>query len=72
MIWLRQKDFLNGILKSFEITQGSVFDYIYDKNNLKILVLAIIEDRGKEIFKYVDYIQVVPRSNGFATLLLSQ
>ncbi len=62
----------NGIVKSFEIKEGRNFYYILDKNNVRLSVVALIENLEVSVFDYVDYIQVFQEKQGFATLLLSK
>lgn len=66
------KRFKNGIVKSFEIKQGRIFDFIYDKNNFKLPIVTVLRERGEKIYNFVDYIQVFQNKNGFATLIISQ
>lgn len=60
-----------GLLKSFEIKQGRVGDFIIDKNDKKIPLTAFIFGRHHEIFKHIDYIQIYQDKKGQATLLIS-
>ena len=66
------KTYSNGILKSFNVKEGRIFDFIYDKNNVKIPATALLRKEHHEIFKYIDYIQVFQERNGYATILVSQ
>ena len=60
----------NGIVKYFEVTEGRIFDYIYDRNNLKIPIITMFREHFSEIFKHIDHIQVFQEKKGRATLFL--
>jgi phenylacetate-CoA ligase len=48
----------NGLLSSFEITQGRNGDYIIDKKNKQIPLTALIFGRHHEAFNFAQFIQV--------------
>ena len=58
------------ILKSFAIKHGRTFDYIYDKNDLKINLLVYWQFHGFEIFNFCDYVQVYQDKKGSATIIV--
>jgi len=67
------KRYKNGVLKSFEVSEGRIFDFIYDKNNLKIAATALFrQGQFYQIYKYIEYIQVFQEKKGYATILITQ
>tara|TARA_R110002073_G_scaffold72537_1_gene177546 strand:- start:557632 stop:558960 length:1329 start_codon:yes stop_codon:yes gene_type:complete len=69
---IRGEKFSNGILKSFEVKEGRIGDFIFDKNNKAVSLTAIFFGRHHKIFNYIDHIQVYQEKNGFATMLITQ
>ena len=68
---VRAKRFKNGIVKSFEIKEGRVFDFIYDKNDSPISVTALFREKHHKIFNDINYIQVFQEKKGQATILIT-
>tara|TARA_R110002073_G_scaffold72537_1_gene177545 strand:- start:556244 stop:557590 length:1347 start_codon:yes stop_codon:yes gene_type:complete len=62
----------NGLVKSFEIVQGRVLDFFFDRKGLKVYYLDLFYDTDGEIFKYIDYLQFFQENKGQTTLLISQ
>lgn len=48
----------NGLLESFEITEGRLGEFVIDKNNKNISLTALIFGRHHKLFDHVDFIQV--------------
>lgn len=48
----------NGLLESFEITEGRLGEFVVDKNNKNISLTALIFGRHHKLFDTVDFIQV--------------
>jgi len=61
----------NGMVKSFEITEGRSGDYLIDKDDNKIPITAFIFGRHHRVFDYIDNIQLKQNSPGKVTLYIS-
>jgi phenylacetate-CoA ligase len=68
---VRPKRYANGILKTFEMKEGRILDFVIDKNDMPIAMVGMFLDRQHEIFKYIDYIQLYQEKKGFVTIVLS-
>ena len=47
----------NGLLKTFEIKEGRILDFFYNKQGLKVYYLDLFYDTKGEIFSDIDYLQ---------------
>jgi phenylacetate-CoA ligase len=54
----------NGLLESFEITEGRLGEFVVDKNNKNISLTALIFGRHHKLFDVVDFIQVKQKVPG--------
>lgn len=61
----------DGILESFEITEGRIGDFIVDANGARISLTALIFGRHHEAFRKADFIQVRSHSPGKAALVVT-
>lgn len=68
---VKPKRNLRGIVKSFEVTEGRIFDFIIDKNDFPISITALFREEYHKIFSYIDYIQVFQEKKGYITILIT-
>lgn len=68
---VRAKKNKNGIVISFEIKEGRVFDFIFDKKGSPISITALFREKHDEIFNDINYIQVFQENKGVATILIT-
>ena len=61
----------NGMLDSFEITEGRLGEFVIDKNGRNISLTALIFGRHHKIFDLVNFIQVKQTSPGKITVYYS-
>jgi phenylacetate-CoA ligase len=61
----------NGMLASFEITEGRLGEFVIDKNGRNISLTALIFGRHHKLFDLVNFIQVKQTSPGKITVYYS-
>lgn len=68
---VESKRYRNGIVESFNIEQGRIFDLVIDKNDLRITVNRLIRHTSNRIFNYANHVQVYQEKKGYVTFLIS-
>ena len=69
---VRAKRYANGIIRSFEVKEGRIIDFIFDKKNKKIPLTGLLNKIQHKVFSQIEYIQVFQKEIGFATIIVSQ
>ncbi len=69
---VKAEKFKNGMLKSFDIEEGRIFDAILDKKNLKMYPVGLYLKLGIENFNGINYIQFFQEKKGFLTVIITK
>jgi len=60
-----------GILETFKVEKGRNSEFIFDKNNSKIFLTALIFGRHHKIFNIANHVQIQQNQEGFATIYVT-